>query len=735
MTANTVVFSHDTPQVNLYDNSQFSISNTLKVDDKAAMSVNGNATLTVANDFALDKNGALTVADNAVVNLNRQVKIGDSNNGEAGGAVFTQTGGKVITSSTTFFSFHSDATVNLSGGQCIIQGGQLYVTDKKGCKGDIIMTNDSYLQAKDLRLSQHGLSTLTMSDNSHLWVSTFNLGYNYSNGDNVESIVTMSGNSKLEDSGNFLTFQGNNDQHHNGAAYASFTMSDNAYAYISGNTWGGSNNGSYVPGRIAGKEYNLEMTFQGNSYFNTGEFWMAMVGKTHITIKDNATVAARSGNSGLGWDKNTTGSLLEIQGGTLQVDSDAFHVGHDSSGEEGTANVQQTGGTATYKVLNIRHANSGYYLSEADSAAIMTAGSIATVANSTLSVAAGTLNVGTDGISGAGTVTLSGGTITSGSDALPQDKRGSWTSSTNATLTGMGATFAPAADTSITWSGTISGDGGLIVNGDGTFTLASNPTYTGLTSVQKGTFEVAADATIGAIEMAANTGFKVTSAEVTLSEENVTLNNLSGENGTINATNLTLNNDTKSKYSGTINATSVTKTGEGTAQLNTDNAEPINANVTASEGRLDVQGKTTGNLTVKKDAVFSPGNSVGTAEVGGTFTLEEGGILLLEQDANGMDLLKAASFDVESGIIDIDAAWAEPGAKYPVIQNTSGAFGSDYQDEFWNSLLTSTSDYFWNLTVEGNTVFALVDSNAVPEPAAWILLLLGAFGLLYWRKK
>ena len=28
-----------------------------------------------------------------------------------------------------------------------------------------------------------------------------------------------------------------------------------------------------------------------------------------------------------------------------------------------------------------------------------------------------------------------------------------------------------------------------------------------------------------------------------------------------------------------------------------------------------------------------------------------------------------------------------------------------------------------------------VDANAVPEPSAWALLILGAMGLLYWRKR
>ena len=749
----------------------------------AVISINGGTT--TYNSASI--NGSLLVNEGTFNSCSGNFNLGDNENH----AVFNQTGGTVNVTGTAYFSFHADATVNLSGGQCIIQGGQLYVTDKKGCTADITMTNDSYLQVKDLRLSQHGLSTLTMEDNAHLSVTAFNLAYNYSNGDNVESIVTMSGNSRLEDSGNFIAFHGNNECHHSGAAYASFTMSDNAYAYISGNTWGGSNNGSYIPGLIGDNRYNLEMTFKDNSYFSTGEFWMAMTAKVLVTIKDNATVIARSGNSGLGWDKATDGSLLVIEGGTLQVDSDAFHIGHDSTeANSGRANVQQTGGTATYKILNIRHANSGYYLSFAnvngiltDNNPVMTSGSILTVAGSTLSVECGTVNagtitnngtidltggtfnMGTGGISGGGTINLAGGTVTSGAETLAEAQRGSWISSANATLTGTGdsrVTFAPAANTSITWVGELSGEGGLILDGAGTLSLASPSTYTGLTSVNSGTFEIAfpsptTEVTIASIEMANNTSFNVASGTVSFTDADVTLKNLSGgslnDDGTIavsshlNADKLTLDNDYETKYVGTITAGTIEKTGDGTLLLYAaaDGAGIHAERFIVSSGRLDMKDYFVGTLEVKEGATLSPGNSVGTLTVDGELILKSGAILLIEQDETGIDKIIVNTLTDDSiandAVLQLALTSVQPGQTYEIfIQKDEDGnvkdFDGKYADEgFWTSLLSPESAYYWNLTLDGNVVMATMDANAVPEPSTWALLILGAAGLLYWRKK
>ena len=71
---------------------------------------------------------------------------------------------------------------------------------------------------------------------------------------------------------------------------------------------------------------------------------------------------------------------------------------------------------------------------------------------------------------------------------------------------------------------------------------------------------------------------------------------------------------------------------------------------------------------------------------------------------------------------------------YTLIEAENG-FG-DYADAaFWTDLLTAESDYFWNLSIVGNSLLATADPNVVPEPATWALLLLGISGICFIRRK
>ena len=152
-------------------------------------------------------------------------------------------------------------------------------------------------------------------------------------------------------------------------------------------------------------------------------------------------------------------------------------------------------------------------------------------------------------------------------------------------------------------------------------------------------------------------------------------------------------------------------------------------------GELDFKGYLTSDIIVNSGATLSPGNSVGTLNVTGGVTLNDGSTLLIEQDETGIDVLNATTLTVsENAIIDIAGTYLQPGATYTILTQAED-FAETYDDLFWNSLLTPTSAYYWDLSVVGNMVLAAVDSNAVPEPSTWALLILGAAGLLYWRKR
>ncbi|MBR5710964.1 MAG: autotransporter-associated beta strand repeat-containing protein [Thermoguttaceae bacterium] len=269
--------------------------------------------------------------------------------------------------------------------------------------------------------------------------------------------------------------------------------------------------------------------------------------------------------------------------------------------------------------------------------------------------------------------------------------------------------------------------GSFTKTGAGTMELSAANTYTGATTVSDGVLRL--------------TGNAVTANSIITLEANETL----GTKGTLEY-NIASSEKTLefSNTASVIGNGDILKTGEGRLLINTDNITSSDLNFSAdnfvvASGRVDIRGYMNGNLSVEgPEAIFSPGNSVGDAVFGGGYILKEGATLLIEQDETGIDTLTASSFTIDSkSIIDIVADSLQPG-EYPIIFNTSseGFQGDLATDNFWNGLLTPGSDYYWNLSVvNGNTVYATIDANAVPEPSTWALLILGAAGLLYVRKR
>ena len=273
----------------------------------------------------------------------------------------------------------------------------------------------------------------------------------------------------------------------------------------------------------------------------------------------------------------------------------------------------------------------------------------------------------------------------------------------------------------LTFHSSIAGNVALVLTGteSGKLTLKKAPEYTGSTTIEAGTLALTNGGTLYNL----SGGSADASGAITKS---ATLDSTGKD--------LTFVNSETTKFVGSITAASIEKTGDGTLQIYTGAEGSVDAqSLVVSSGRLDLKGAMTGGITVDS-GVFSPGNSVGEATLGGAFVLNSGATLLIEQDASGMDKLTASSFTISPESI-LELTYGGGSGSYDILVQSNGDFTGDYAtDAFWNGLLTSGSAYFWNLTVNGNVVTASIDANAIPEPSTWALLVLGVVAL-FLRKR
>ncbi len=272
----------------------------------------------------------------------------------------------------------------------------------------------------------------------------------------------------------------------------------------------------------------------------------------------------------------------------------------------------------------------------------------------------------------------------------------------------------------LTIDGVIKGAGGFTKTGAGTLTLSGANTYTGETIVSAGVLELTGDAVVA--------------------------NGLTtvGANGTL-VYDLAEGQTKKLEFKDSIKLAStgsVYKTGEGTLQLYAAAENMIDASkFIVSSGRLDMKEYYTGALEIGKSlgednyttATFSPGNSVGTLNITGDFTLNPGSTLLLEFDETGADsLIVSGATEFAHGSF-VTLALAEGASPLP-NQQVSFQLSPDITT-FDNAALLYPS-YLVGIGYDPTTgiLSATVDANAVPEPSTWALLVLGVV-VLFLRKR
>jgi outer membrane autotransporter protein len=270
-------------------------------------------------------------------------------------------------------------------------------------------------------------------------------------------------------------------------------------------------------------------------------------------------------------------------------------------------------------------------------------------------------------LAGAGSVTLGSATLTTGND-----------------------------NTSTTFSGTISGTGGLTKVGTGTLLLNGDNGYQGGTSLNAGTLAVGSDTALGTGMLAFASGTTLQAAANGLALANaMTLNGTDTVDTQLNT--LTL--------SGVISGTGgLAKVGTGTLLLTgaSTYAGPTNINA----GILNVNGSllstafvnsggtlmgngTIGGLVVNGGGTVAPGNSIGTLNVAGNVSFTPGSVYQVEVNQAGQSDKIAASgtATLTGGTVQVLGTLA-PNHTYTILTAQGGVSGT-----FSNLLAASGANF------------------------------------------
>lgn len=293
------------------------------------------------------------------------------------------------------------------------------------------------------------------------------------------------------------------------------------------------------------------------------------------------------------------------------------------------------------------------------------------------------------------------------------------------------------------------GDGGLTKMGLGTLNLTGANTYNGDTVVQAGTLKITGSGALGNGYVCVKDGATLDVSEKTsaldLKIRDDSAGTISGNGG---AMIIEVPTEETKTFSSTVSGVSgITFNGSGTLKMDYDSESPLTVpTMESTAGNLYLKGDYVTDLTVS-GGVFSPGNSIGTTYLTGDFALEDGATLLLETGTEdgiyNADRLRitegGAVFGTTSDITlsEWDGTYPLSDTSFTLLSATDGITGIEGVN--WSGILESAHYDLDRWTLGGNanaiTLSYAEDHPNVPEPSAWILMILGLSCVGWMRRK